>query len=127
MRKRKSGTKLSRKTGQRKALLKTLVNSLFSREKITTTEAKAKAVSRLAERLINYAVKISPENKNTKSAAEKIAKKRLLIKYLPPKTVKKLETVFGPRYQKRRGGYTRIIKKGRRLTDGAYIATIELV
>ncbi|MFH0791778.1 MAG: 50S ribosomal protein L17 [bacterium] len=130
MRKRKSqstGTKFSRKTDQRKALLRTLVNSLLTKEKITTTEAKAKATGRLAERLISHATKISLDDKSPKSLAQRVAKKRILMKYLPTRTVKKLEEVLGPRFKKRRGGYTRIIKKGRRSTDSAKIAIIELV
>jgi len=130
MRKRKSqstGTKFSRKTDQRKALLKTLVNSLLTKEKITTTEAKAKAAGRLAERLISHATKISLDDKSPKSLTQRVAKKRILMKYLPTRTVKKLEEVLGPRFKKRRGGYTRIIKKGPRPTDSARIAIIELV
>ena len=57
MRKRKRGRKLSRKKDQRKALLKSLASALFLKEKIKTTEAKAKEVSRLAEKLVSRAKK----------------------------------------------------------------------
>ena len=57
MRKRKRGRKLSREKDQRKALLKSLVSALFLKEKIKTTEAKAKEVSKLAEKLVSRAKK----------------------------------------------------------------------
>ena len=115
MRKRKKGRKFGREKSQRKTLLRNLANSLFLKEKIKTTESKAKELSPLAEKYITKAKKIN------------LANRRLLLKELSPKVVKKLEKEIGPRYKERKGGYTRIIKMGPRKSDGAKIAIIELV
>ena len=115
MKKRKKGRKLSRKTGQRKALLKSLARELFLREKIKTTEAKAKEVSVFAEKQI------------TKAKKANLASRRLLARNFSSKIVKKVVDEIAPRYKERRGGYTRIIKLGPRKSDGAKMAIIELV
>jgi len=107
--------KFGRKRDQRKALLNSLASSLILKEKITTTEAKAKAVRPFVEKLI------------TKSRVNNLATVRHLAKYLPPKILKKMIVEIGPRYQTRAGGYTRIIKIDPRKTDGAKMAIIELV
>lgn len=111
----KSGRKLSRKRNQRKALLKSLAATLFLREKIKTTEAKAKEVSSFVEKQI------------TQAKIGTISSRRLLTKQFSPKVVKKLVDEIGPRYRERKGGYTRIIKLGLRKSDGAKMAIIELV
>lgn len=115
MRKLKKGRKLSRKRGQRKALLKLLAAGLFLREKIKTTKAKAKEVSIFAEKCISRAKKGD------------LASRRILAKYFSKPLVKKLVNEIGPRYKDRKGGYTRIIKLGPRKSDGAKMAIIELV
>ncbi|HUW71608.1 MAG TPA: 50S ribosomal protein L17 [Candidatus Humimicrobiaceae bacterium] len=115
MRKRKKGRKLSRKKDQRKALLKSLANSLLLKEKIETTEAKSKEVSRFVERQISRA------------RTGDLKSRRLLSNFFSPQTVKKLVDEIGPRYKERKGGYTRIAKLGRRKSDGARMAIIELV
>lgn len=115
MRKRFKGRKLSRKVGPRKELLKTLANSFFVHEKIETTEAKAKELRPIAEKMITRAKNVS------------VANRRILAKYLNDKTVKKLVTEIAPRYKERNGGYSRIIKLGPRSSDGAKIAVIELI
>jgi len=115
MRKRKKGRKLSRKKGQRKALLKSLANSLLLKEKIETSEAKTKELSRFVEKQISRA-KIG-----------NLTSRRLLSNFFSPQAVKKLVDEIGPRYKERKGGYTRIIKLGRRKSNGARIAIIELV
>lgn len=115
MRKRKKGRKLSRKKSQRKALLKSLASSLLLKEKIETTEAKAKEVSRFVEGQISRA-KIG-----------NLASRRLLSNFFSSPIVKKLIDEIGPRYKERKGGYTRIIKLGQRGSDGAKMAIIELV
>lgn len=115
MRKLKKGRKLSRKRNQRKALLKSLAGNLFLREKIKTTEAKAKELSPFAEKLI------------TKAKKGNLDSRRLLLKYFPKSLVKKIADEIGPRYKKRKGGYTRIIKLGPRKSDGAKMVIIELV
>ena len=116
MRKLKRGRKFSRKKDQRKVLLKFLINALILKEKIKTTEAKAKEIQPILEKLITRAAK-----KNT------LHSKRLLASHFSWEIVKKLTNELGPRYKKRKGGYTRIIKLGPRKSDGAKMAIIELV
>ena len=115
MRKLNKGRMLSRPKNQRKALLRTLAVSLFLRERIKTTEAKAKELRRVAEKLI------------TKAKKNNVFSRRILMRDLNPATVKKLVNEIAPKYQERRGGYTRIIKLGPRHSDGAKMAIIELV
>lgn len=115
MRKQKKGKKLSRKRNQRKALLKSLSNALFLKERIKTTETKAKEVSRFVEKQI------------TKAKIGDLSSQRLLIKYSSSGVVKKLINEIAPRYKERKGGYTKIIKLGPRKSDGARMAIIELL
>lgn len=115
MRKLKKGRKLSRKTGQRKALLSSLAAALFLHEKIKTTEAKAKEVRMFAENLI------------TTGRDQNLAARKSLQAILSSDAAKKLFQEISPRYKDRKGGYTRIIKLGPRESDGAKMAIIELV
>jgi len=115
MRKRKKGRKLNRKRGQRKALLTSLARELFLREKIKTTEAKAKEVAGFAEKQI------------TKAKAQTVSARRRLAKNFSKPVVKKLVDEIAPKFKERKGGYTRIIKLGPRNSDGAKMAIIELV
>lgn len=114
MKKQKKGRKLSLKRDQRKALLKSLVSNFLLKEKIKTTEAKAKESSKLIEKFI------------TKAQKGDLASIKLLNSFLSEKVVKKLVTEIAPRYKKN-GGYTRIVKLGPRKSDGAQMAIIELV
>jgi large subunit ribosomal protein L17 len=115
MKKRKKGRKLSRKRDQRRALLKSLARELFLREKIKTTEAKAKELRSFAEKFIERA-----KEKN-------LSNLRYLKRFFGKDVVKKLFEEIGPRYGERKGGYTRIIKLGPRKSDGAEMAIIELI
>ncbi len=115
MKKRKKARKLNREKDQRKALLKSLASSVILKEKIKTTEAKAKEVRPFVEKII------------TRAKKSDLASQKLLIKYFRKEIVKKLINEIGPRYKGRKGGYTRIIKMGQRKTDGANMAVIELV
>lgn len=115
MRKLKTGRKFGRKRGQRKALLKSLALSLFLKEKIKTTEAKAKELRPFAEKIL------------TRSKKSNLATRRTLAKFFSKEVVKKLIEELGPRYKERPGGYTRIIKLGPRKSDSAKMAIIELV
>ncbi|MCD4760944.1 50S ribosomal protein L17 [bacterium] len=116
MRHRKTGKILDRKAAPRKAMLENLATSLVLYEKIVTTEAKAKAVRPLVEKLI------------TRGKVKSVHNKQLLGKVLPDKkAVQKVLDVLGPKYKDRKGGYTRIIKIGPRKGDGALMAQIELV
>ena len=116
MRKRKKGRKLSRKKGQRVALLRTLAFALLLKEKIKTTEAKAKELKSFIEKQITLAKKPDP-----------LHARRLLAKNFSKKAVKKMVDEIAPRYKARSGGYTRIIKLGPRKSNGAKMAQIEFV
>lgn len=109
------GRKFSRKIGPRKALLRVLVNNFLLHEKIKTTEAKAKELRIIAEKMI------------TKAKDGNLANRRLLAQNLTPKMTKKIIEEIAPQYKDRQGGYTRIMKLGPRNSDGAKMAIIELV
>ena len=110
--------KLSRTRDQRKALLKSLALSLINKEKITTTEAKAKELRPFIEKLISRA------------KMGNLASQRLILARLfnQNKAVKKLISEIAPRYAKRKGGFTRILKlSARRKGDASKMAVIEFV
>jgi large subunit ribosomal protein L17 len=116
MRHNVGGRKLGRTSAHRKALYRNLVTDLLKHEKITTTEAKAKEIRSLAERMIT----LGKEGKLP-------SRRRALSFILDEKVTAKVFTELAPRYAERHGGYTRIIKLGPRLGDGAPMAKIELV
>lgn len=123
MRHRKVGYKLNRNPGQRKALRRIMVNQLFEHERIRTTKAKALAIRGQAEKLITLA-----KHGNADGDAKMVHARRLASARLNnPETVKKLFSDIAPRYENRRGGYTRIIKLGPRKSDSAEMVLIELV
>lgn len=111
--------KLSRKRDQRKALLKGLAANLILREKIKTTEAKAKELRPMVEHLITRGKKAN--------GGSDLASIKHLAGILPAEARKKMIGQIAPRYKTRAGGYTRIIKLAPRKTDGAKMAIIELV
>jgi large subunit ribosomal protein L17 len=111
--KRKS---LGRKRGPRVALLRGLATSAILYENINTTLAKAKTVKPLVERLIT----LGREKSLT-------SRRRLLAVLMSESAVNKVLEELGPRYAKRNGGYTRIIKLGQRKGDGAEIAQLQLI
>lgn len=116
MKKQNKQRKFSRKRDQRKAFLRSIVLSLFKYGKIRTTEARAKEISRLAQKLI------------TRAKKNDVSSLRLLNSFLKNKTiVKKLVTEIAPKYKDRAGGYIRILKLGPRKSDGAKMAIIELI
>lgn len=116
MRHRKVGQKFGRERGPRKALVDSLATSLVLYEKVVTTEAKAKALRPIAEKLV------------TRAKIKSVHNKQQLGRVLEDKkAVQKLLDVLGPRYKDRKGGYTRIIKMNRRQGDGAPMAQIEFV
>lgn len=121
MRHQVKGRKFSRVRKQRKALLKTLLGSLILREKITTTEAKAKEIKPLIDKIINKAKMI----KDNKAGKSDIVRK--LNDSLPKGAVSKLTGEFGEKFASRRSGYARIIKLPRRKSDGAKMAVIEII
>jgi large subunit ribosomal protein L17 len=122
MRHRIKGYKLGRNGSQRKALFSNLVRELYIHERITTTEAKARAIRGDAEKLITKAKRGLVEDGN------RVHAQRQDVDYLNDKTVvKKLFEDIAPRYADRNGGYTRIVKIGKRYGDAADMAVIELV
>lgn len=116
MRHRKKGKILSRKIGPRKALFKGLACSLILHNRITTTEAKAKAVKPFIERLIS------------KGRVNNLDNLRKINAYLQNReATKKVMEELGPRYKERPGGYLRIVKIGSRKGDVASMVILELV
>jgi large subunit ribosomal protein L17 len=116
MRHLNTGRKLSRSGSHRKALLRNMVTSLLREERIKTTDAKAKEVRRVAERIITLG------RKGTQHA------RRLAFETIrDTEVLGKLFDVLGPRFKERHGGYTRILKFGRRAGDNAPLSILELV
>jgi len=96
--------------------LRSLTTALLENEKIRTTEAKAKDVGAIADKMITLAKKGD------------LASRRRALAYLEDKDVaRKLFDTLGPRYADRNGGYTRVVKLGPRRGDAAPMAVIELV
>ncbi len=116
MRHRVATKRLGRNSAQRKALLRSLVTSFLEKERMNTTLARARALRPVAEKMITLA------KKNT------LHTRRLALRFIYKKeVVKKLFEEIGPRFTERWGGYTRIVKLGPRMGDGAEMAVIELV
>ena len=113
---------LGRKSAHRKALLRNLTISLIMHKRITTTEAKAKALRPIAEKLITKAKKAQEES------PMRVHRIRQIQGYLGDKEMTaKLVNEVAPRYNTRNGGYTRILKLGNRQGDAAPMARIELI
>lgn len=116
MRHGRAGFKLGRVTAHRWALFRNLLVALFRHERITTTEAKAKAVRGLADRMVTLAKRESLH-----------ARRQVLAMVPDPLVVKKLFDTIVARFGDRHGGYTRIIKAGTRPGDRAQMVLLELV
>ncbi len=115
MRHLNAGRKLNRSASHRRALFRNLVTALFERERIRTTDAKAKEVRRLAERMI------------TLGKDGSLAARRRALSYIQKRAVvAKLFSDIAPRFTERPGGYTRIIKLGIRHGDAAPISVLQL-
>jgi large subunit ribosomal protein L17 len=110
------GRKLRRTTAHREALLRNLVTSLFDKERIRTTTAKAKEARPLAEKLITLG-----------KAGTLHARRQALAVLYKESTAVRLFDVIAPRFVERPGGYTRIVKLGPRNGDGAEMAILELI
>ena len=116
MRHRVAGRKLSRPTAHRWALYRNLVTDLIRYDKIVTTEAKAKEIRGLAEKMVTLGKEGS------------LASRRRALSFVTDKKlVDKIFSELAPRYMERPGGYTRIVKLGRRVGDGARLAQVEMV
>jgi len=108
--------KLRRNMGHRRAMLRNLATSLFKHERIETTEARAKELNAIAEKMI------------TLGKQGDLAARRNAMAYLMEEdVVTKLFETIAPKYSDRQGGYTRIMKTGFRRGDAAELVLIELV
>ena len=116
MRHRKTGRKLNRTPSHRKALLRNMATDLLEHEEMVTTLPKARELRPYAEKLITLGKKESLH-----------ARRRALALIRRKSVVAKLFDDLAPRYAKRSGGYTRIVKLGNRKGDAAPMAMIELV
>lgn len=115
MRHRKDHRKLGRATDQRIALMRSQVDALLRHEKIKTTVQKAKETQRMAEKLI------------TTAKRGDLHSRRLVLRKVRDKDlVAHLFDEIAPRYSDRNGGYTRVIRAGRRTGDNAEMAILEL-
>ena len=129
MRHQKAHRKLSRTPSHRRALLCNLATALIDHERIRTTEAKAKELRPVVEKLVTAAKHANAATGDDGTiAAVGIHKRRIVARTIRQKdSVKKLFSEIAPRYANRPGGYTRIIKLHRRLGDNAPEALIEFV
>jgi large subunit ribosomal protein L17 len=122
MRHQVAGKQLGRDAAHRKALFRNLVRELYVHERIETTEAKARAIRGEAEKLITKA------KRGLADGGNRLHAQRQLVAFLNDKTVvKKVFDEFAPRYEERNGGYTRMIKLGKRQGDAADMVILELV
>ncbi len=116
MRHQKTGRKLGRNSSHRRAMYRNMVTSLFKHEQLETTDAKAKELRPIAEKLITLAKKGD------------LHSRRLALSYMKDKSVThRLFEEIKDRYVNRQGGYVRIIKKGLRRGDGANLSIIQLL
>ncbi|HSY25000.1 MAG TPA: 50S ribosomal protein L17 [Polyangiaceae bacterium] len=147
MRHKNSGRKFDRNTSSRRAMLRNLAANLILHERIETTDAKAKELRRVAERLITKARRLGPvaytpqADLSVADRARRLAASRAIAAYVPrfgvrveeggaTKRVDLVEKVLielSRRFANRPGGYTRIVKFGPRRGDNAPISLIELV
>ena len=116
MRHGKKIAKLGRTAPHRKAMLSNMMASLFINERVTTTQTRAKALKRTAERVLTCA-----------KQGDLHARRQVLRVIADKQVVAKLFDELGPRYKSRNGGYTRLIKLGPRRGDGALMSIVELV
>lgn len=115
MRHHNQNRKLSRVRKVRRALLNSLARSLVLHQKIETTEPKAKELRPFIEKLI------------TKGKVASVANRRAIIEKVGPKAGKILVDTLSKKYEDRKGGYSRITKTKRRVSDGSKMAIIEFI
>jgi len=116
MRHLKAGFKLGKQPAHRRAVLRNLVTNLIEKERIHTTLLRAKATRPLAERMITLGKRDSLHSRRQAAGF-----------LLTPTATKKLFADLAPRFSDRAGGYTRIIRTGWRIGDGAELAIIEFI
>src|SRR5438270_4931159 len=134
MRHRKAGVHLSRTSAHRKALFSNLVAALLTNERIRTTDAKAKETRRLAARTITWARRVGDvltkkvNRRTTEESARVVHAVRMERRVVRDRgAVLKLFDEIAPRFEGRRGGYTRIVKLGQRPGDAAPMSLLELL
>ena len=143
MRHKKAGRQFGRDTSSRRAMLRNLAANLITHERIETTDAKAKELRRIAERLISKAkrlgkVAFTPQGELSQGEkAKRLHAERLVSSYIPRfgvdstgekvDIVEKVMSNLTKRFETRPGGYTRITKLGPRRGDGAPLAMIEFI
>lgn len=113
---KKAGRKLGRTTSHRKAMLRNMVTSLLKQEKIVTTDAKAKELRSIAEKMITLGKR---GDLHARRQADSFIRESAVTK--------KLFEELSPRYTERAGGYTRTVKLGSRPGDNAPISVVELI
>ncbi len=116
MRHRNGGFKLGRNTSHRRALLRNLVTSVILNDRIHTTITKCKASRPLVEKMITLGKNGSVH-----------ARRQALAYMMTPESVDRLFATVAPRYTERNGGYTRIVRTGKRQGDASEMAYIELL
>ena len=116
MRHLKAGSKLGRQPAHRRATLRNLVTNLIERERIQTTLLRAKAARPLAERMITLGKRDSLH-----------ARRQAAGFLMTPAATRKLFADLAPRFSDRAGGYTRIVRTGWRIGDGAELAILEFL
>lgn len=134
MRHRNKGRQLGRNSTHRKAMFRNMVTSLIEHERITTTEAKAKELRRFTDKTISVSLRLGDlltkprEERTREEQARYVHALRMASRMIQTREV--LHKLFGdiaPKLQGRPGGFTRIIKIGRRRGDAAPMVVIELV
>lgn len=108
--------KFDRRSGHRRAMLRNLTTSIILHGKISTTEAKAKQVKGITEKMVTLGKR-----------GDLHARRQVLAYLLDETAVKKLFEEIAPRYSERPGGYTRLLKIGMRRGDAAAVAVLEFI
>ncbi len=116
MRHLRSGSKLGKQPAHRRAVLRNLVTNLIEKERIHTTILRAKAARPIAEKMITLGKRDSLH-----------ARRQAAAFLMTPGATKKLFADLAPRFAERPGGYTRIIRTGWRIGDGAELAILEFI
>jgi large subunit ribosomal protein L17 len=134
MRHQKSGRKFGRNSSHRAAMFRNMVTSLIEHERITTTEAKAKELRRFAERTITKSLRVGEimdkavEERTPAEQAQLVHAMRMAGRMIRSREmIHKLFEELAPKLRGRNGGFTRVLKLGRRPGDGAPMAVVELV
>ena len=135
MRHRKAGRRLGRNSAHRKAMYRNMVTSLMVHGQIKTTEAKAKELRRIADKIITMGKRVPPSTLDGLKGEELKAAQARRLHFIRrarrwvnnPEALERLFGEYAERYKQRPGGYTRILKAGFRSGDDAPMALIELV